>query len=506
MKRFHVALLAPLCWVLATLASAGESSPTTGPAPDAAMCAAIDRVFADFALDAHIPGLVYGVVAGGRLVHVHGLGVQDLASKRPVTPDSLFRIASMTKAFTALTVLKLRDEGQLRLDEPAETYVPEMRGWKSPTLDAPRIRVRDLLNHTAGFVTDDPWGDRQTPLAEPAFSRFLRDGVPFSSTPETAMEYSNLGYAILGRIITNVSGRPYADEIGRTLFESLGMTSTGFVAGAAPVERRAQGYRWQDNTWTLEETMGPGAFGAMGGVQTSATDYAHWVSHLLSAWPPRDDAETGPVRRATVRELAQGSNFPKLISPRPASPGLESCQRATAYGMGMYVTDDCEFGLVLSHAGGYPGYGSFVLLLPDQGVGLFAFTNRTYAVPTRPLYEAAAIMKNAGFLKDRPLPVSPDLARAYGAVRAIYERGDVGAGQGLLAMNFLIDRDAAGWAQDLARLKQQVGDCDTQAPVVARGVLAGAFTWRCATGRLSGRVLLAPTQPPGIQSLSLSVK
>ncbi|MDP1346396.1 serine hydrolase domain-containing protein, partial [Klebsiella pneumoniae] len=85
-------------------------------------------------------------------------------SRRPVTPQTLFRIASMTKAFTALSVLSLRDDGKLQLDALAETYVPELRGWRYPTSDSPRIRVRDLLNHTAGFVTDDPWGDRQTPL------------------------------------------------------------------------------------------------------------------------------------------------------------------------------------------------------------------------------------------------------------------------------------------------------------------------------------------------------
>src|SRR6476619_153651 len=162
-------------------------------AQDAAMVE-IDRTMENYRLDAHIPGMVWGVVQDGRLVHVQAAGVQDLESKRPVTADTLFRIASMTKAFTALTILKLRDEGKLQLDAPAETYVDEMRGWKYPSLDSPRIRVRDLLNHTAGFVTDDPWGDRQTPLPDAEFTRLLRDGVPFMRPPAMAMEYSNFGY------------------------------------------------------------------------------------------------------------------------------------------------------------------------------------------------------------------------------------------------------------------------------------------------------------------------
>jgi CubicO group peptidase (beta-lactamase class C family) len=85
-----------------------------------------------------------------------------------VTADSLFRIASMSKAFTALAILKLRDEGRLSLDATAETYVPEMRGWRYPSADSPRITVRDLLSHTGGLVTDDPWGDRQQVLTPPS--------------------------------------------------------------------------------------------------------------------------------------------------------------------------------------------------------------------------------------------------------------------------------------------------------------------------------------------------
>jgi CubicO group peptidase (beta-lactamase class C family) len=506
MTRICAAAMTTMLLLLCSaLASAAEDLPR-GTSAETAAFAAVDLIFADFALDSHIPGLVYGVVANGQLIHVRGYGVQDLESKRPVTPDTLFRIASMTKAFTALTVLKLRDEGKVRLDELAETYVPELRGWKYPTLDSPRIRVRDLLNHTAGFVTDDPWGDRQSSLAEAAFSQVLREGVPFARPPALNMEYSNLGYAILGRIITNASGRPYADEITRTLLAPLGMTSSSFHVAAAPNERRAQGYNWQDNAWTLEPTMAHGAFGAMGGVQTSATDYAKWVSYLLAAWPARDDADTGPVKRATVRELAQGSNFPALAPPRPASAGQEECRRAATYGMGMVVVVDCEFGFLLVHGGGYPGYGSFLLLLPQQGVGLFAFANRTYAEPRKAMYDAASILKKADFLKERPVAISGDLANAYRAVGTIFERGDVAADENLLAVNFLMDRDAPGWARDLASLKKQVGNCDTTAAVVAKSALLGEFTWRCASGRLAGSVLLAPTQPPRIQSLKLSPK
>jgi len=460
-----------------------------------------DQIFADFVLDKHIPGLAYGIVVDGHLVHIGTFGVQDLESKRPVTADTLFRIASMTKAFTALTLLQLRDEGRVRLDANAEDYVPELRSWKYPTDDSPRIRVRDLLNHAAGFVTDDPWGDRQTSLPEEDFTRLLRGGVPFTRAPQTAYEYSNLGFALAGRIVTNVSKQNYADVITRTLLKPLGMESSGFVADAAPAERRALGYRWEDNSWRLEPTLTPGAFGAMGGLQTSASDYAKWVAFLLSAWPARDGADTGPVKRATVRELVQGSNFPQLRN-RPGNSSAAPCRIAAAYGMGMRAAIDCDLGFTLSHSGGYPGYGSHVLLLPDRSVGIFAFASRTYAGPSDPVWDSAIALQKAGWLPpERSIPVSAALAEAYRVSATIYAEGNVAQAGGQFAMNFFLDRDADGRARDLRVLKSKVGECDSSAPIMAAGALSGDFTWRCAHGRVKGSLELSPTLPPRIQSL-----
>ena len=146
----------------------------------------LDGIMADYAAAAPMPGMVYGVVKDGRLIHVKGFGVQDLETKTPVSADSRFRIASMSKAFTALAILKLRDEGKLRLDDPAEKYVPEMKGWRYPTADSPRITVRDLLTHTAGFVEDNPWGDRQQVLPEAEFTAMLKAGVQENALPSSA--------------------------------------------------------------------------------------------------------------------------------------------------------------------------------------------------------------------------------------------------------------------------------------------------------------------------------
>jgi CubicO group peptidase (beta-lactamase class C family) len=461
----------------------------------------IDRIFETFQQQSHAPGLVYGIVADGELVHVKAFGVQDLTAKRPVDADSLFRIASMSKAFTALAILKLRDEGKLSLDALAETYVPEMRGWTYPTADSPRIRVRDLLNHAGGFVTDDPWGDRQQVLSEAEFTAMLKKGVPFTRAPQTAFEYSNFGYALLGRIVTNVSGMPYDQYIGRTIQRPLGMASTSYDVPASPIARRSVGYRWENEAWSEEPTMRHGTFGAMGGVQTSARDYARWMGFLLSAWPPRDDRDAGPVRRATVREMALGSSFARLRQRAGSSPVAQ----AAAYGMGLIAAEDPELGATLSHGGGYPGYGSHMMLMTDHGVGIFVFTNRTYNGGAGAAWDAAVALHKAGALQRRVPAVGAALAAGYRAAGAMFRAGSVDPARSLLAMNFLMDRSPENWARELKRVKAEVGECRTDSPVVPTGALSGSFRWTCEKGALEGNILLAPTEPAGIQAFRYAI-
>ncbi|HST36484.1 MAG TPA: serine hydrolase domain-containing protein, partial [Allosphingosinicella sp.] len=245
MRPYRVAMrktlfLAALCLALSAPVQA-QPTPPAGPADHAVERSGptLDPLFERYMAENHVPGLVYGIVADGRLAYVRTFGSRTRNPNEIVTPDTLFRIASMSKAFTALAILKLRDAGRLRLDEPAETYVPELRGWHYPTADSPRIRVRDLLSHVGGFVTDDPWGDRQQVLTEAEFTAMLRAGLPFTRAPQTAYEYSNFGYALLGRIVSNVSGRRYQDYIRDEIMRPLGMEATGYDVFASRQDRRA---------------------------------------------------------------------------------------------------------------------------------------------------------------------------------------------------------------------------------------------------------------------------
>ncbi len=490
--------IAALALVL-PLSAQAEAPPPAPPVPQQAR-----QLFTDFARDNHVPGLVYAVVTpeGVSLLGTHG--VQDLTSRRPVTADTMFGIASMTKAFTVLAILKLRDDGKLGLDDLAETHVPEMRGWTSPTSDSPRIRVRDLIHHVGGLVTDDPWGDRHQPISEAEFTAMIAAGVPFSRPTQLRHEYSNYGYALLGRIVAAASGLRYQDYVQQTLLTPLGMTSSGFEVADMPLERRAIGYRWENGAWTVEPNMADGAFSAIGGLQVSAHDYAKWIRFLLSAWPARDGPDTGPVRRSTVREMAQGLNF-VTVAQRIGTSGPAACRQAAAYAMGWRVAQDCELGLTLAHGGGYPGYGSHVMLMPDYGVGVFALTNRTYAGPSAPAWDTAVALHRAGMLTRAEEPVSAAATAAHDAALRAFGAGNLAPLDGMLAMNFLMDRTAANWARYLGEIKAEVGACRADTPPRADGALAANFRWTCDRGEVDGRVLLAPTTPATIQAWRLRV-
>ncbi len=456
--------------------------------------------FTKFMADAHVPGLIYGIVQPDGTPYIKGFGVQDVVQKRPVTADTRFRIASMTKAFTALAILSLRDKNKLQLDDLAEKYVPEMKRWTYPTKDSPRIRIRDLLAHVSGMVTDDPWGDRQQVLNEAEFTAMIKAGVPFSRVPGQAHEYSNYGYALLGRIIAKASGMSYRNYVERTLLKQLGMTNSGFEFSDVHMDVLAFGYLWENDTWAEEPTMRDGAFNAMGGMYVTANDYAKWAAFLLSAWPARNDADTGPVKRSTVREMAQGLNFVQ-VQNRIGSSGATACKQAAAYAMGWRVAADCDLGLTMAHGGGYPGYGSHIMLMPEMGVAVFALTNRTYAGPSAPAWDTAVALHKAGLLKKRDVPITPVVAEMLKAAKSSYDAGNIAPYQGRMAMNFLLDRTEANWAKYLGEIRAQVGACTDITNQTATGAMSATFKWTCEKGNIEGQVLLAPTTPITIQAL-----
>ena len=194
----------------------------------------IDRLFRAYATDKKIPGMIWGVVIDGQVAHLGSFGVRDRASQAPVTPDTAFRIASMTKSFTALAVLKLRDDGRLSLEDPVSRWIPEFARMERPTRDTPPLTIRQLLSHSAGFPEDNPWGDQQLSATDAMMDDWLAKGIPFSTPPGTRYEYSNYAFGLLGRVVTKAAGVPYEQYVHTEILSKLRMDASTFRVRGRP--------------------------------------------------------------------------------------------------------------------------------------------------------------------------------------------------------------------------------------------------------------------------------
>ena len=294
------------------------------------------------------------------------------------TAASQFRIASMTKSFTAMAIVKLRDEGKLSLDDPASKYIPQMKAMPLLTKDAAPVTIRHLLTHDAGFPEDNPWGDRQLEDSDEQLMALLKKGISFSNVPGAAYEYSNLAFALLGHIVSVVSGKPYQQYIMENILQPLGMTHTYWEYTKVPANELAHGYRWLNNNWIEQPMLHDGSYGAMGGLITSIEDFSRYMALHLSAMPPTNDAETGPIKRSSLREMQQPWNI-NTLSTRYVFPGGRQCGTLTAYCYGLRWMKDCDNKVYVGHSGGLPGFGSEWKIMPEYGIGIVSFANLTYA-------------------------------------------------------------------------------------------------------------------------------
>jgi CubicO group peptidase (beta-lactamase class C family) len=463
----------------------------------------IDSLMRAFAERSKVPGVAYGIVVDGQLAHAGTAGYRELASRSPVDTGTVFRIASMTKSFTAVAILQLRDEGKLSLDDPAERYVPELATLRYPTTDSPKITIRHLLSHSTGFPEDNPWGDRQLADTDEEMAEMMRRGIPFSTSPGTNYEYSNYGFAILGRIVANVSGMPYPRYISEHVLKPLGMTSTTLESAEVPPARLAHGYRWQDGKWLEEEQLPDGAFGPMGGMLTSIADLSRWVGFMLDAWPPRDGADDGPLARASRREMQQVVRYNGASAVRDKETG-ELSLSAGGYGYGLGVRSTCLFQTVVSHTGGLPGFGSIMLWLPDYGVGIVGLGNVTYTSWRGPVDQALAALARTGALEPRAPRPAPILAQRREQVTRLVTNWNDALADSIAAVNLYLDESKDRRRAAIEKVRDEAGgSCRNEGPFVAENALRGRWKMRCAKGDIAVSITLAPTEPATVQHLDV---
>ena len=476
--------------------------------------ATVDAIAEDFQSRGGQPALAYGVIEDGRLVHAHGLGERWIDGPGP-DEQTVFRIASMTKSFTAAAVLLLRDEGALRLDDPAEAYVPELAGLGP--LASP-VTIRKLLTMTAGFPTDDPWGDRLQgqPLAE--FADFLAAGVSLAWAPGTRFEYSNLGYAILGRVIAAASGKPYDQFVRSRLLQPLGMSATGFDTEEFQPDQLARGYQGKPGAWQ-ELPMAPnGSFAPMGGIFSCVSDLALWVNGFLAAFLTEDGQPGGhhPLRLTSRREMqsAQTAIPPAAFIRVPRGP---SGSEPPNYGFGLFIEEDPVHGVIVQHSGGYPGFGSNMRWHRTSGLGVIALANRTYAgtwvlaeriltallrEPNRPSHRAPqhGPAVNPGTAWPRTLAARDEV------MDLLAQWNDASAGR-LFTENVALDEPFADRRTTVATIRERIGKFSVDERRPAEFDSAAHCRWWLSGehGTVAVEITLTPEREPRVQSLTLAV-
>lgn len=234
-----------------------------------------------------IAGAVTMVVAKDRVLHLETTGFADVASKRPMTPDTLFWIASMTKPVTGVALLMLQDEGKLSVTDPVAKYLPEFANLKTPSGKPANLTITQIATHTSGL------GEATGPASQQA--KTLADLVPLwlaapmQYEPGAQWKYTQSGINALGRIVEVVSGMTFDAFVQKRLFDPLGMKSTTFYPAADQRARLATAYAQNKETGALEAVPPRPEFGSRdrppqgnGGLYSTAPDYARFCRMLLN--------------------------------------------------------------------------------------------------------------------------------------------------------------------------------------------------------------------------------
>lgn len=319
------------------------------------------------------PSISVGVIHDQTLVYAKGFGYRDVEKKIPATPDTIYRIGSITKLFTATAILQLRDAGKLSLDDPVSKHLP----WFEIATrfeDSRPITIRHLLTHTSGLPRESAypsWTTLDFPTREELFEGLKRQEAAYA--PETRWKYSNLALSIAGEIVAAVSGKPYEQYIQEKILDPLGMQSTSVVLPESHRSRlaTAYGFRRPDGGRSVWPVIDIGGFRPAGNMSSTAEDLARFVSFQLR----EDDEGPGAVlRRRTRLEMRR--------------PHWVRSDWSFAWGLGFGIRRAGGKTLV-GHTGWVSGHVTDVTMDTDQKLGVIILTNADDSGVRR--YEAAAL-------------------------------------------------------------------------------------------------------------------
>ena len=303
-----------------------------------------------------LAGLAVGVVRDGELAHFKGLGLADAEQRRPVAPDTVFRVGSISKTMTAIAVLQLVEEGVLSLDDAVNDL-----GTRARIIAPEPVTVRHLLTHTSGLGELRRFSDVVKPMAGialkqgkrlPALAEYYTPAPRTAVAPGTKWAYANHGFALLGLLVEDLRATPFPEVMRERIFAALEMERTDFELTPHVRERLAVGYVLGGGRMRtvpdLQIVVGPA-----GSCYSTTEDMARYVAALAGGGAP----------------LLRPESFERMLEPQgERDPHIPSMGLA-------FFLDRIGGHRVAGHDGGWIGFVSAMAFAPDYGLGVVAFTN-----------------------------------------------------------------------------------------------------------------------------------
>ncbi len=360
--RISLILLTMVC--LSSLAftgcnrTAGAEIPSTSSPETATAYPEIDDYVIQQMTDENIPGLAVVVVQGEEIIYLKGFGVTSLSDPSPITPQTIFDLASISKSFTALGVLLLRDDGLIDLDAPVQQYLPDFQ------LDDPQaadITVRQLLNQTSGLP-----GNLSAPLifqqGEDEFKAMVDavNRLRLNRPPGSSFEYADINYCLLGALIERVTGITFEEYMEQKIFTPLGLDNTTLYPDKAAELDRADGHQPMYGQVIARNVSIYRSALPAGWVMSSAEDMGKWlIAHLNRGY------------------TAEGQIFPAadIEECHTIATQFEENGKETGYGMGWFISYGSDDVSLIWHGGDTPNFTTDMFLLPDYQMGVVVLVN-----------------------------------------------------------------------------------------------------------------------------------
>ena len=317
------------------------------------------------------PGLAVAVRKGGHTVFIRGYGLRDLRSSLPINEHTNFRLASLTKQFTAMAIMLLVHDGKLHYNTRLTDIFPEFPSYGRA------ITIRNLLNHTSGLAAYEDLMDKQyasksweeiPQISDAGVLALMEQQTGTKFPPGTKWEYSNSGYCVLAMVVEKISGMPFADFLRERIFAPLKMDGTvAHVYGKDRVANRAYGYTNDAGVWLETDQSPTSATLGDGGIYTSLDDMIKWDdalrNHTLLSAAEMRPAIT-PETTATVS--------PENVDDLPPAAGVQ----LLAYGFGWFL-DPYRGHARMWHYGSSIGFHTMIQRFTDDNLTIIILSNRS---------------------------------------------------------------------------------------------------------------------------------